>query len=53
MGGLDERSASAANAPVPDFLELAASLEVPAAKRGASWETLVRETRRLRAAVRR
>jgi hypothetical protein len=53
MGGPDESATRAAKAPVPEFLELAASLEVSAARRGATWDSVVGETRRLRASVRR
>jgi AbrB family looped-hinge helix DNA binding protein len=35
-----------------DFLELASSVEVPAAKRNASWDDVIRQTRRTRAAHR-
>ncbi len=36
-----------------ELLELAGSVDVPVAKRGASWDEVRRETRRLRATARR
>ncbi len=36
-----------------DLLELAGSVPVPAAKRGATWDEVRRQTRRARAAARR
>ena len=36
-----------------NLLELAGSVEVPAAKRGTAWDEILRETRRKRAAARR
>jgi antitoxin PrlF len=32
-------------AKTPDFLELAGSISVPAAKRGTSWDEVLRQTR--------
>lgn len=40
-------------ARTPDLIELAGSVSVPAAKRGAPWDEVLRETRRARAAARR
>jgi AbrB family looped-hinge helix DNA binding protein len=37
----------------PEFLELAGSVPVPAAKRGTAWDQVLRETRRDRAERRR
>jgi AbrB family looped-hinge helix DNA binding protein len=37
----------------PDLIELAGSISVPAAKRGTSWDEVLRETRRARAGTRR
>jgi antitoxin PrlF len=37
----------------PDFLELAGSVSVPAARRGTAWDEVRRETRRTHAARRR
>ncbi len=37
----------------PDFIELAGSVSVPAAKRGARWDEVVRQTRQARAERRR
>ncbi len=37
----------------PDLIELAGSVNVPAAKRGTPWDEVLRETRRARAAARR
>ena len=39
-------------ARTPDLIELAGSVGVPAAKRGASWDEVRRQTRATRAAVR-
>ena len=36
-----------------DLLDLAASVEVPASKRGTPWDDVVRQTRRARAVARR
>ena len=36
-----------------DFLDLAGSVAVPAAKRSATWDEVIRRTRRARAAARR
>jgi antitoxin PrlF len=33
-------------AKTPDFLELAGSVSVPAAKRGTEWDEVLRRTRR-------
>jgi len=38
-------------ARVPDLLELAGSVSVPAAKRGTPWNEVLRETRRARSAT--
>ena len=40
-------------ARTPDLLELAGSVNVPAAKRGTAWAEVLRQTRRARAAERR
>lgn len=40
-------------AKTPDFLELAGSVAVPAAKRGTPWEDVLRRTRSTRAKDRR
>lgn len=40
-------------ARTPDFLELAGSISVPAAKRNVAWDEVLRRTRTERAAVRR
>lgn len=40
-------------AKTPDFLELAGSVPVPAAKRGSSWDEVLRRTRAERAGHRR
>jgi antitoxin PrlF len=40
-------------AKTPDFIELAGSVAVPAAKRGTPWDEVLRETRRARAEKRR
>jgi len=40
-------------ARTPDLLALAASVSVPAAKRGTAWTEVLRQTRRSRAADRR
>ena len=40
-------------ARTPDFLELAGSVEVPAAKRNVAWDEVIRRTRTARAAKRR
>ncbi len=40
-------------ARTPDFLELAGSITVPAAKRNVAWDEVVRRTRSTRAAPRR
>ena len=37
----------------PDLIELAGSVSVPAAKRGTSWDEVLRKTRRARAGNRR
>ncbi len=39
-------------AKTPDFLSLAGSVPVPAAKRGTSWDDVLRRTRRERAEMR-
>ena len=39
-------------AKTPDFLELAGSVLVPAAKRGTPWDEVLRRTRRERARTR-
>ena len=40
-------------ARTPDFLELAGSIRVPAAKRNVAWDEVLRQTRAKRAASRR
>jgi AbrB family looped-hinge helix DNA binding protein len=40
-------------ARTPDFLSLAGSVRVPAAKRNAAWEDVIRKTRLARATKRR
>ena len=40
-------------ARTPDFLELAGSIRVPAAKRNVAWNDVLRRTRAERAATRR
>ncbi len=40
-------------ARTPDFLDLAGSIQVPAAKRNVSWDEVLRRTRRERAAEKR
>lgn len=40
-------------AKVPDFLELGATVSVPAAKRNVAWDQVIRKTRSVRAAARR
>jgi AbrB family looped-hinge helix DNA binding protein len=40
-------------ARTPDFLDLAGSVAVPAAKRSAAWDEVIRRTRRARATARR
>ena len=40
-------------AKTPDFIEMAGSVAVPAAKRGTPWDEVLRQTRRARAAQRR
>jgi antitoxin PrlF len=40
-------------AKTPDFLTLAGSVRVPAAKRGTAWDDVLRHTRRQRAEQRR
>lgn len=40
-------------ARTPDFLELAGSVRVPAAKRNVAWDEVLRRTRAHRAAARR
>jgi antitoxin PrlF len=40
-------------AKTPDFIELAGSVAVPAAKRGTPWDEVLRRTRRARAEMRR
>lgn len=37
----------------PDFLQLAGSIKVPAAKRNVTWDEVLRRTRAARAAARR
>ena len=37
----------------PDFLELAGSVSVPAAKRNVAWDDVLRKTRKSRALLRR
>ena len=39
-------------AKTPDFIEMAGSVTVPAAKRGTSWDEVLRETRRARSETR-
>jgi antitoxin PrlF len=40
-------------ARTPDFLTLAGSITVPAAKRNAAWDDVIRKTRTVRVATRR
>lgn len=40
-------------ARTPDFLSLGGTFRVPAAKRNAAWDDVIRETRSARAAARR
>lgn len=40
-------------AKTPDFLDLAGSMKVPAAKRNVAWDEVIRRTRAARAASRR
>ncbi len=40
-------------ARIPDFLDLAGSMKVPAAKRNVAWDEVIRRTRAARAASRR
>ena len=40
-------------ARTPDFLSLAGSIRVPAAKRNVAWDDVIRRTRSARAATRR
>ena len=40
-------------ARTPDFLELAGTIKVPARKRNAAWDDVLRRTRAVRAAQRR
>lgn len=40
-------------AKTQDFIEMAGSVVVPAAKRGTPWDEVVRQTRRVRAETRR
>ncbi|MFO7590539.1 MAG: AbrB/MazE/SpoVT family DNA-binding domain-containing protein [Acidimicrobiia bacterium] len=40
-------------ARTPDFLTLAGTIRVPAAKRNAAWDEVIRKTRSARAAARR
>ena len=40
-------------ARTPDFLELAGTVDVPAAKRNVAWDDVIRRTRTARAADRR
>jgi antitoxin PrlF len=40
-------------ARTPDFLSLGGTFRVPAAKRNAAWDDIIRETRSARAAARR
>ncbi len=40
-------------ARTPDFLDLAGSIKVPAAKRNVAWDEVIRRTRTARAASRR
>jgi antitoxin PrlF len=39
-------------ARTPDFLDLAGSIQVPAAKRNVAWDEVIRRTRNARAASR-
>lgn len=39
-------------ARTPDLLELAGTVEVPAAKRNVTWDEVIRRTRTARAAIR-
>ena len=43
---------SAVLAKTPNFLDLAASINVPAARRSAAWDEVIRRTRRARATAR-
>jgi AbrB family looped-hinge helix DNA binding protein len=40
-------------ARTPDFLELAGSIQVPAAKRNVAWDDVIRRTRAARTSARR
>ncbi len=40
-------------AKTPDFLDLAGTIKVPAAKRNVAWDDVIRRTRTARAATRR
>jgi antitoxin PrlF len=40
-------------AKTPNFLDLAGTVKVPAAKRNVTWDEVIRRTRRARAAARR
>lgn len=40
-------------ARTPDFLSLAGSIKIPAAKRNVAWDEVIRATRRERASARR
>lgn len=40
-------------AKVPDFLDLGATISVPAAKRNVAWDQVIHRTRSVRAATRR
>lgn len=40
-------------ARTPDFLDLAGSVKVPAAKRNVAWDEVIRRTRNARASARR
>lgn len=40
-------------AKVPDFLDLAGTVSVPAAKRNVAWDQVIRKTRSVRATSRR
>ncbi|MFM7534794.1 MAG: AbrB/MazE/SpoVT family DNA-binding domain-containing protein [Acidimicrobiales bacterium] len=40
-------------ARTPDFLSLAGTIKVPAARRNAAWDDVIRKTRSARAAARR
>lgn len=40
-------------AKIPNLLDLAGAVDVPAAKRGVAWDKLLRSTRRARAEARR